>query len=286
MTIDNFISQVWAADLLPNLDKALVYGKCCNKDYTGDVKKAGDSVRILMVGDLTEAAYTKNSTSISYEVPNAADATLVINQVRHIAWKIDDVDEAQAKGGYRERLMRRAAYGLADTADQFLATTLNAGVDSTNILDSGGTRVVGTGIGDADAYEALVDLSVKLDEANVPMERRWVVVPPWYHGTLKKDPRFTSFATEQALRNIRGAPIGEVETLTVFKSNNVPVSAGVYQILAGSTTACTWAEQLPAGQPEAIRLETAFADGLRLLYIYGAKVTLPSALAKVAVQAA
>ncbi len=287
MTIDNFVSQRWAAELLPNLDNAHVYKKCTNQDYEGEIKAAGDSVRILMVGDLSESAYVKNSSSITYEVPDSADLSLVANLIRTISYKIDDVDKVQAKGNYRQRLIQRMAYRFANTVDVYLASTVMSGaVASDNQLDSGGTRVIGTGAGDADAYETIVDLAVKLDEANVPGDSRFCVVPPWFHGMLKKDPRFSSFGTDANRRSIRGDPIGEVETLTLYKSNNVPLSGSLYTILAGSTIATCFAEQLPTGQPEAIRLETAIADGLRCLYIYGAKVTLPDALASVVVQAA
>lgn len=50
MAYENFIPTVWAEAINRELEKALVYAEGCNRQYDGEVKAMGDTVRILGVG--------------------------------------------------------------------------------------------------------------------------------------------------------------------------------------------------------------------------------------------
>ncbi len=70
--------------------------------------------------------------------------------------------------------------------------------------------------------------------------------------------------------------IGQAAGLTLHKSNNLPdgslsTNNTSKLILAGSTYATTLAEQVRS--VEAYRVEKKFADGVKGLHVYGAKVT-------------
>ena len=49
MAYQNFIPTVWAEAINRELEKALVYAEGCNRQYEGEVKAMGDTVRILGV---------------------------------------------------------------------------------------------------------------------------------------------------------------------------------------------------------------------------------------------
>ena len=49
MSIANFIPTIWEARLLAHLDKELVYGNLANRDYEGDIKAAGNVVKINQI---------------------------------------------------------------------------------------------------------------------------------------------------------------------------------------------------------------------------------------------
>ena len=53
MAYQNFIPTVWAEAINRDLEKALVFAEGCNRQYEGEVKKMGDTVRILGVGKPT-----------------------------------------------------------------------------------------------------------------------------------------------------------------------------------------------------------------------------------------
>ena len=186
--------------------------------------------------------------------------------------------------------LREMAEAMADAVDVFCNTTLQTGVAGTT--DGTGNRLpaatVGTGSGDDDAYEILVDLGVKLKEADVTDEM-WAIVPPWFTGMLQKDPRFTNYGTGPNRETLLNGKIGRAAGFEIKESNNLSgatsgtlaVAGGVYTILAGVKDAATFAEQI--NKTEAFRPEDGFNDAVKGLHLYGAKVTRPYALASIAV---
>lgn len=279
--IDHFIPEVWSARIFVALQKALVYAQpgIVNRDYEGEIKEAGDTVNINSIGDPTIFDYTKNADMPAPETLTSATKSLTITEAKGFNFQVDDVDKAQTKPQVMDAALSRAAYKLADTADQYLAAELLAGATA-NVIGTTDVPITPTAAaGASGAYEQLVDLGVKLDEQNVPTEGRWCVVPPWFHGLLTKDSRFVSYAAVEVLYNRQ---VGQAAGFNVLVSNNVPtvVNAStdtVYKILAGHVMAATYAEQI--NQVEAYRPERRFGDAVKGLHLYGAAVERTEAVA-------
>ncbi len=171
--------------------------------------------------------------------------------------------------------MRRSAWKLRDKADTFLASTLEAVVPVGNTIGTVGTPKVPT---KDDAYEYLVDLSVLLDEANTPIDGRFVVVPAWFHGLLLKDERFIKSGTRRSDAAIRNGEVGEAAGFSILKSNNVPNTTGTkYKIMAGHSIATAYVEQIVDVQT--YKPEKRFGDAVKGLHVYGVKVVRPTNLA-------
>lgn len=273
MSLDGFIPQEWSARLLENLRDAHVYAALLTREYEGEIRGAGDSVRIQSVGRPTIASYTKNSTSITPENLTGAAQVLVVDQANYFAFEIDDIDKTQQKPKLMDEFAREAAWALKDTADADIASVLWSGVGNTLTAATS----VGTAAGDDDAYEILVDIAVQMDVQNVPTGNRWVVIPPWFHGMLTKDSRFVSFGTGENLSLLKnGGPITMVQGMKVHVSNNVPTSGSAYRLIAGYPGSAAYAEQIM--KTEAYRPENAFSDALKGLHLYGRKVLRPNAL--------
>lgn len=274
MAFTNFIPEVWSARLLEHLDKVHVYAGLMNRDYEGDIRAYGDTVHINQVGDITISDYTGSDIS----APQELDSTmldLVIDKAKYFNFQIKDVNNAQSNPKLVDAAMQRASYGMNDVIDQYLASLLLAGVDKGNVLYGDTDAVTPTS---ANAYDYLVDLGVVLNEANVPMMGRWVVVPPWFHGLLLKDPRFVGNGTGYSQAVLQGGLVGEAAGFQIHLSNNVPNTSGSkYKVIAGTNAAGAFAEQLV--ELEAYRLEKNFSDAVKGLHVYGAKVIQPKALA-------
>lgn len=276
MALDNFIPSVWSARLLANMHKVLVFGQegVVNRDYEGEIRQFGDTVKINAIGAVTIGTYTKNSDISAPEALSDSQTTLTIDQAKYFNFQIDDVDAAQQKPKVMDAAMAEAAYALADAADQYIAS-LYTGVASSNRIGDDTTPETISVV--AEAYEYLVNLAVLLDEANVPRAARWVVVPPWYHGLLLKDDRFVKAGTATTDQVLRNGEVGEAAGFRVLKSNNVPASGTTYHVIAGYAGAISFAEQI--NKVEAYRPERRFADAVKGLHLYGAKLVRPNGIA-------
>lgn len=276
MSVANFKPTIWAATILDNYNDRAVYKSLVNTDYEGEIKGVGDTVKIHSIGRVTVSTYTANSTSITPEELDGASQNLTITQADYFAFKVDDVDAAQIKANVMGAGMKEAAWGMADTADAWLAGIIDAGVATANTVDA-----VTVGGSDTDAYRVLVRMQRLLNDANTPKSGRWVAAPNWFLEELLLDPRFVSFGTSE---NRNTAMSGMIESLLGFRlefTNNAPVTGSQYSLLGGCKEAVTFADSIPEGSPEAYRPQSSFSDAVKGLHVYGAKVTRPNNLVKV-----
>lgn len=276
MAINNFIPTVWSAALLENLRSSLVYGQpyVINRDYEGEISAYGDTVKINNIGAVTVGDYTKNTDMGAPETLTDATRSLTINQAKFFNFQIDDVDTAQQNPKVMQGAMSEAAYGLKKAADAYIAS-LYTEIAAGNTIGSDGSPIVPSSA--SEAYEYLVDMSVKLDEADCPEEGRFVVVPAWYYGLLLKDDRFVATGATGAEATLANGMVGEAAGFRVLKSNQVPNTAGAkYKIIAGYPGAWSYAEQV--NDVEAYRPEQRFADAIKGLHLYGAKVVRTTGL--------
>jgi hypothetical protein len=279
MAISAFKPEVWNAQLLVTLEKSHVYAApgVVNRDYEGDIANYGDTVHITSLAEPTIGTYTPH-VDITIEDVDDVDSTLLIDQSKYFAFEVDDIEKRQAFNGGRvlTEQARKAAYKLRDIADTYVAGLMAAGIDAGNLIAEQTVSVSST----AKAYDVLVDLGVRLDEDNVPDEGRWAVVTPGFYGLLLKDSRFVGAGDERAAATRANGLVGEAAGFSIRKSNNAPNGPGAGAgklVIAGYNGAVTYAEQI--NKTEAARKEKGFADIVKGLHLYGAKVVRPTGLA-------
>ena len=275
MSVSNFIPTLWSARLLNHLDKAHVYAGLVNRDYEGEIKNFGDTVKINQIGNVTIKTYTPGNDIAAPDDLSGDQITLKIDQAKYFNFAIDDVDHAQVNPKLMDEAMQRAAYGMNDVTDAYLAGLMAVGAHNNGAnLGDNTTPLVPTA---STAYDMLVDLATDLTEKNVPTVGRWVVIPAWYHGLLLKDQRFVGSGTDFNKALLEGGEVGMAAGFKVFLSNNVPNTSGAkYKIIGGTNAGATFAEQIT--KTEAFRPEKRFSDAVKGLHVYGAKVTQKDAL--------
>jgi N4-gp56 family major capsid protein len=282
MATTTFIPELWSARLLYALDKAHVATNLVNREYQGIIANQGDTVHINSIGAITVKDYTKNADIADPDALTTTEQTLVIDQCKYFNFQVDDVDNVQAAGDLIDTAMGRAAYSLADVADAYLLKTIAAGAASGNTVGAASAPIALTA---ANVYENIVKLRTKLDKANVPNTGRTIVVPPEVYALLLMDDRFAKSDAAAGQSALLNGEVGRVAGFTVYMSNNVHTGTGTdtgktayFEITAQVSTATTYAEQII--KTEAYRLEKRFADAVKGLHVYGAKVTDGSQIAK------
>ena len=270
MAVTGFIPKLWSARLLNALDKSHVFANVVNRDYEGEIKKMGDTVHINTIGAVTIGTYTQNTDFSSGPATLATtDQTLTIDQAKYFNFQVDDIDAAQAAGDIMDKAMTRAAYGLADASDKYIAGILAGAADATNTVSTSAVALTSSNV-----YENVVKMRTILDKANVPTAGRWLVIPPEMYALILLDDRFVKTGGEMAEGILRTGLVAQAAGFDIYLSNNcVSVnsnSTDTYTIVGGVDAAATYAEQIVS--TEAYRPEKRFADAVKGLHVYGAKV--------------
>lgn len=277
MSVNSFIPVVWAGELLMQLMKATVYGAAlANRNYEGEISGYGDTVKINSFGDIDIGNYT--GADISFQSLDTAEQELAIDQRMYFAFTIDDVDGAQVKnkGALRAAAMQQASYRLRDTMDQFIA----AKYSQAGIIGGSGSSALGT---TATAIEITADgggtstkpseylsrIARRLDDANVPLEGRRLVIPPWFNQKCIMEKLYDIRGTNNDSAYANGR-VANAFTLDLYMSNNVPTSSTKNMLLGGNNSAITLAEQIV--KTTAGSHEKSFGDYVKGLHVYGAKV--------------
>lgn len=297
MSVLAFKPEIWSKVILAALQKNLVFGSpaVVNSDYEGEVAGPGNVVHITQFSDPTITPYTPNAT-LTYQALSDAGFDLNIDQAQSFSFAVDDVDRRQAAGDMQSYLEERASYQLANTADTFLAG-LYTGVSTSNVVANGANSSITAGhelapavyssSAPADFYQKVaLPLKVLLTQANIPMKGRYMILPPWAEALIEQTQAFIAITNMQgqASEVFQEGSIGRMAGFDLYVSNNAvnfdPTAnsnQGGWIVQAGHPMALTYAEQIV--QTEALRLQTTFADGVRGLHVYGAKLVRPDAIA-------
>ena len=278
MGLENFIPTIWSSKLFVRLQKALVFASLVDRQYEGEIRNVGDSVKINEIGKITVNDYTKYE-AITWQKLDGAQKILTIDQAKSFSFTIDDIDTAQMNPKVMNAAMSEAAYEIADVVDQRIASFYkDAGITNTTNMGSVTTAVTVTS---GSVIKVLSFASRYMSENNVPQANRFIVVPPWFHQKLllAEIGGISANAVPKVFDGgaMTSGYIGDALGFRVIVSNNVAEAAtGVSAIMAFNNTAIAYAGQI--SKIEAVRRENYFDQGVKGLYLYGAKVVRPEAL--------
>lgn len=273
-----FIPQIWSQKLNQLLEKNCVMLQCVNRNWEGEIKNQGDTVKIITPASVSVSTLTSNDITYSALTPTSQD--LVIDQKKFFAFKIDDVSQAQANTDIMEAHLSSAKKAIEEVQDAFLLG-MHTNVTNANTVGSEDTPVT---LSKSTIYENFVNLALALKNSDAVNSgtRPWVVINPNIEAYLLQSPEFIS-AYNVADETLREGSIGRIAGMDVLVSTNLTAVDGKYYVLAGTNDAITFASQL--SKIESLRDKDSFSDLVRGLYLYGAKTVQPNALAKMIVSA-
>ena len=276
MAITNFIPTVWSENLYRALDKEYIAVRHCNREFEGDIREQGNTVKICGLGAVSVSAYTKNTNMNAPETLSDSARELVINQAKYFNFQIDDVDRAQANPRLMELAMKNAASALANDADAYVFS----------LYGSAGIKMTASGATKDNIVDTLISARTKLYQNNVNDPSDIVIeVSPEVAELILKSKIALSTDNSEAME---AGCIGKVAGCKVFVSNNIVKtgsdSAPVHQCIVRTKRALAFAEQL--SEIDAYRPELRFADAVKGLHLYGAKVVYPNEMVALAVSVA
>lgn len=269
MAVTNFIPEVWSQKLLKIFDENAVMANLVNRDYEGDIQAAGDVVKVRTFGDVTINDYTRDQT-ISFQALTDPMQEMTIDQQKYFAFKVDDLDKAQANVDILEGYTKRAAIGIRNVVDSHLLSHADD-VDAGNVIGSTGSPITLTS---SNIYGYIADMGELLDGGNIPSENRHLVITPKVKTLLLKSDEFTR-ASNLGDTVVQNGYIGNVAGFGVHVSTNITPVSGNVTLMAFTSDFISYASQV--SQIENVRPYNMFADAVKGLYLYGSKVFHPTA---------
>jgi hypothetical protein len=281
-----FIPAVWSGKLVEKFYTATVFGAIANTDYEGEVSDFGDQVIIRTTPTITITNYTIG-LGLTYEVPSSASTSLDLNKGKYFAFAVDDVDGFQADIDLMDDWSEDASEQLKIAVDSDVLTNIPAGVDAANTGNSAGAisgdiALGATGTNGSNAVlldktsivDHIIDYGTVLDEQNVPETGRWMVLPAWAIGRIKKSDLKDASLAGDSVSIARNGLVGMVDRFYIYLSNNIAGitegTATLYRPIAGHMAGLTFAAQM-------VKMETlpnpdTFGQLVRGLNVYGYKV--------------
>ena len=237
-TADKFIPEIWSDEIIAaykaNLVAANMFSKMSFKGKKGDTLHIPKPTR-------GSASVKAASTQVTLIAATETEQQVLINKHYEYSRLIEDIVETQALASLRKFYTDDAGYALAKQVDTDLiqlgrtvgsGTAYSTAASSTNaFIGSNGTTVYNSSSSNAAALtDAAIRRSIqRLDDADVPMTDRCMIVPPSTRNVLMGIARFTeqAFVGEQGSANtIRNGMIGDIYGVMSYVSTNADSGAG------------------------------------------------------------
>lgn len=279
MAFESWKPEVIAADVQHQLEKSLVYGQpgVTNRNYEGDVQFA-KSVRIVGVGSVTVKDYTQNNDMADPDTVLDTSLEMTIDYDKYFNFKVSNKDQAQTRIDIMAENNKEAAYAIRDAIDSVIASLYTDASASNLIGTDAAPKTPNLTQGDAsNIYNLIEDCGVALSESKVPLEGRWMIVPPRFAGLIRKDLKLTAAAPQIAQPGMLNGSIARLGGFSILESHNVPNTAGAkYKIMFGTSKAMTFASQV--NDVRIMDMEKQFAKKVDGEYVFGCKVVRPECL--------
>lgn len=260
MSVASFKPTLWEGALIHNFHSVSTADAVSTKP--AEIK--GNKVTFNRVGAGTIKDY---EGSVAWDEITTTPIEMTFDKKKYFAFSLDDCDKVQLKADVMTATTQEHAAVLAETYDTDFYLTLSAGAKTSNKIGSASGKKKVT---HANIYDYIVDLGTILAQNKVPKTERYVTVDAAILGLLSKDKRFTDNPSVLVNGVVSGQVINGMQVVCTEEK-----PAGI--IIAHHKSAIGAAKQLD--EMEAMRLQSAFADGIRGLCMYGSKVLREEAIA-------
>ena len=232
-----FIPELWSDEIIAAYKQNLVMANLVSKmSFKG---KKGDTLHIPKP-TRGAASLKAASNQVTLQAATESEVQVLVNKHYEYSRLIEDITEVQALASLRKFYTGDAGYALAKQVDTDLLQ-LGRGAQGGNgtvaydkavIASDGSTLYTGSN------EDAITDAGIRkviqtLDDADVPMDGRVLVLPPVARNVMMGLARFTeqAFVGDVGGSNtIRNGEIGNVYGVKVYVSTNCETATGAARI--------------------------------------------------------
>lgn len=231
-TAATFIPELWSDEIVAAYKKNLVLANLVNKmPMTG---KKGDTLHIPKPTRGSASAKAA-STQVTLQAATETEVTVTIDKHYEYSRLIEDITEAQALASLRRFYTDDAGYALAKQVDDDLFALGKSFGDSDGAdyvhsnsfymdASTGLTAYAADTVTTSDVFsDAGFRAAIKeLDDQDVPMDNRALIIPPSARETIMGIDRYMSSDFVNG-RGVNNGQIGQLYGIDVYVSSNCPV---------------------------------------------------------------
>jgi hypothetical protein len=293
---DKFIPEIWSDEVVAAYKKNLVLANLVNK-MTMKGKK-GDTLHIPKPTRGVATAKAANTT-VTIQADTETEVLVSIDQHFEYSRFIEDIVEVQALASLRRFYTEDAGYALAKKVDDTLfqlgktfGDDNGSGSDwvhsnsfyidaSTGLTAYAADTVVAADVFTDAGFRALIK---RMDDADVPMDGRFFVVPPSLRAAIMGIDRYNSSDFVDG-RGVQNGQIGSLYGIDIYVSSNCPViETDAANDVGGDIKAAIMAhrDSMVLAEQLGVRSQTQYKqEYLSTLYtadtLYGVKTVRPEA---------
>ena len=233
---NNFIPELWSDEVIGAYKSNLVVANLVTKlSHKG---KKGDSIHIPVPARGSASAKAAN-TQVTLSAATNTKVTVSIDKHYEYSKLIEDIAEVQSLASMRKFYTDDAGYALSTQVDSDLFAlgeglqggtvggTGAASWETAVIGSNGSTAYTGNSSNAADITDAGIRrMILTLDDADVPMDGRSLILPPIAANDLLGINRFTEQQFIGSGDAIKTGKIGQIYGVDVFISSNCPSASG------------------------------------------------------------
>ena len=277
-----FIPELWSSKLNVKFYDATVLAAISNTDYEGEISNYGDKVHIRETPDITIYDYEKGK-DLTYDAPESTSLELVIDKGKHFNFGIDDVDAKQSDLKLMDDWAKDASEQMKIAVDRDVLADIYGSVAATNTGATAGKISGNINLGAAGSplaitkdniLDYIVDCGTVLDETNTPEEGRFLVLPAWACGMIKKSDLKDASIAGDGTSILRNGRLGMIDRFTIYNSNLLAYTdetgQNAFHMIGGHKSGLTFASQMT--KMETLRHPSRFGDLMRGLNVYGYEV--------------
>lgn len=231
-TAATFIPEIWSDEIVAAYQSNLVLANLVKKmSHAG---KKGDTIHIPKPTRGSASAKAA-STQVTLIAATESEVAVSINKHYEYSRLIEDITDVQAQPSLRQFYTQDAGYALAKQVDDDLFTLGKSlgdsdGADwvhSNSFYIDGANGLAAYAVDTVATTDLFTDLAFRdavqqLDDADVPMDGRFIVVPPSVRNTIMGIDRYNSSDFVDG-RGVQNGQIGSLYGVDVYVSSNCPV---------------------------------------------------------------
>jgi hypothetical protein len=290
----SLIHPMFGQDLIEQFYCSTVFGDISVTDFIGDLQSCGDQITFWREPQVIIRDHIKDGT-IKHDTLEAKPIQLSIDKAKEFSIKMAKVDEKQMCNWdtFRASMLNSASRRSADEIDCDILGTVYADADRANRGTSAGILSGCYNLGEVGAplqitrdniLDVLISIGAVFDEQCVPMQDRWIVVPPKFKQlVLSSDLRMADFSGLNESTQLNGMMPAMVAGFKIYVSNHVSmvIDSGTNQmawnIIAGWKGSVVFASQLD--ETRIIEDKDSWDRYYQGLLVYGFGVIQPTGLA-------